>query len=180
MNEGSPRHQLLQPPLSLVAHLPVIEYANNAYREWKKLHSMGVESLRSRCSCTSDRHCADCLEVETIMRRVSALLEQHHVEPDMSRDVASNAIVRRDVADVLDSLARLKPVQSLWLRKRYEAFRDSQSLIRSPWPPPALYDFLLVQTDYALGADQAARERLSIEVPAIDPQLDRPFEPNNE
>lgn len=177
MNEGRPRQQLLHPPLSLVAHLPVIEYPSKAFCDWRaqRLVKTEIDPIKRRCSCTSKRNCAKRRDVYSLTSDITVLLKENVSLPDLHDDPDRNAAVRRDVENGVSRLACLQPGLSPWLSKRCEAFRDASALIQSQWPPPALYDFLLVETGYGFNEKVDERDWLSIDVPAIDPYFDSSF-----
>jgi hypothetical protein len=125
--EGKPRPQMLLPPLRLVAHLPIIE-------SWVPSNSPDSEDHWCRCKKMSMRPDSGfSVALRNALLRPEARAYQstfHDTEPGR-------------LAGALESLAKAGG-DTLWLRRRREAYQAAHAADPQQWPPPVALDWIYV------------------------------------
>lgn len=138
-SEGKPRPQGLLPPLSLVAHLPVVE-------SWAR-HQLPASSNLPKCCCAGRKFWSildrwknfeEFLELVTT-RSAASRIEQG--EGARSKEAR--------LLDHLDTLAKIADHKDNdWLCKRRDAYRIQYlANPQQPWPPPVAMDWLWVDLE---------------------------------
>jgi len=143
--EGKPRPQMLPPPLSLVAHLPIIE-------------SLVERPGAKGCRCerqTEDRSAKVRHFAEDLLEKLAS------VAGNTANDPAP-----QETANLLEKLEELVRTseeaageQSGWLGQRREAYKREHLASPRQWPPPVAMDWLYVD----LGSK--SHDLLTLEVP---------------
>ena len=125
--EGSPRPQMLPPPLSLVAHLPIIE-------SWELPNKNSKGNL---CVC-----CGSPDRMPRVQEVVLKLLDSIDAAGSISK---SHEDTNPDLLRTsLNLLADLDGRPDSWLHRRAEAYVREHSATPTGWPPPCALDWLWV------------------------------------
>jgi hypothetical protein len=179
---------LLPPPLVLVAHLPVIEYAEDSHKKWMEAREMELAQMGPLCRCTTRgmglSAAAQVVGNEGVVEKTIAFLKEYGVQVSASGSARGHA---RPCALALLRQLEKTGSTSPWLERRRIAFERSQGLIRAPWPPPSVYDYLPVCVDHHTGeAGTGGTDWVPprIEVRSVNPELDadlgnRPVQTDN-
>jgi DNA primase catalytic core len=143
--EGKPRPQMLQPPLQLVAHLPVLEV--------KQMRASGGDSTSSISKASDKRNEG----LKCLLRIWQHIVEQKggpstiaDKHPERLARMIARKIhpERRDVdglADDLRCLAQVFPENEDWLKKRAAAYEREHAATPLPWASPVALDWLWVE-----------------------------------
>ena len=178
MAEGRPRPQVLPSPLTLIAHVPVIE-------RWKfpdpgeptdrnERHDAQRASVRADCRCQREaKRSEDFKKGSQPKRRSRDLADRNSDCPNLIRRIVARLDPQRRIASTIDDPDRSDTYEMLeeltsmaddsrHLEGRACAYLRSASSLPANWPPPALLDWLYVRME--AGEDCG----VEIEVPAED------------
>jgi DNA primase catalytic core len=145
--EGKPRPQMLPPPLSLVAHLPVIE-------------SFNPENGKEGCPCQRWQRSSRIRDFGIFANKLLGAIStiRGNTSQDTSPEKLANLLEQLE----LFVLTTGKPdsEQSGWLKERRTAYQREHANSPRSWPPPVALDWLFAD----LPEGQASFPKL--EVPA--------------
>jgi hypothetical protein len=158
--EGKPRPQMLPPPLSLVAHLPIIE-------------SINPEDGKAGCRCqrwlSLDRMRDFRVFAEKLLDTISTV--RGNTSHDRSPEKLANVLEELEIF-VLNS-GKPDKEQSGWLKERRLAYLREHANSSRNWPPPVALDWLFAD----LTGEHANFPKLEVpayslatgEIPRADP-----------
>jgi hypothetical protein len=145
--EGKPRPQMLPPPLSLVAHLPIIE-------------SINPEDGKAGCRCqrwlSLDRMRDFRIFAEKLLNTLSPA--RGNTSHDRSPEKLANVLEELEI--LVQHGGKPDKEQSGWLKERRAAYLREHSNSPRNWPPPISLDWLFAD----LSGEQSNFPKL--EVPA--------------
>lgn len=158
LSTGKPRQQMLPQPLTLVAHLPIIEVsrpAKNSSADDAK-HEENCEKVQ--CTCARAKHTDD-KSLFGLCEKVTSFIDKHQQAPkDLFGPGKSDA--RASMLDITGALTVGCGKNSPGLKMRDKVCRSQAGVIATAWPPPAVYDFLPVVVDYGKDAPTIAVPRI--------------------
>lgn len=160
--EGKPRPQALPPPLSLVAHLPLIESWSRPDQTCQK-----PSTGRTKGTCKCNIHVAKPLSSDGF--NLNELAQA--LDPDRIR-IRQSTLDDDDpskLGGLLRNLATRAGANGKdWLYLRAKAYEEKAWTDPAPWPPPAAVDWLWIDLGKP-GADGYPE----IDVPPVEPRIQR-------
>jgi DNA primase catalytic core len=127
--EGKPRPQMLPPPLSLVAHLPVIESSNQI-------------ASRTSCQCQRWQREDRMQKVRGFAGRLLQRFSEVRGNTGDDRSPEKLAGILEDLEKLVLTRSQQDQGQGDWLRERREAYLREHAACPRQWPPPVALDWL--------------------------------------
>jgi hypothetical protein len=134
--EGKPRPQMLPPPLSLVAHLPIIESTTPGDAK------AGTASGKGTCRCQRGRDCSG--RVRGLAGQLLAAFSTVTGNTGNDRSPQDLARLLKELENLACTTEEAREEQSGWLRERRKAYLREHLASPRQWPPPVALDWLFV------------------------------------
>ncbi|MGD2093023.1 MAG: hypothetical protein PVH61_43075, partial [Candidatus Aminicenantes bacterium] len=156
MTEGKPRQQMLQHPLQLVAHLPIIEISYN----------QSVENGKNKVKCACKR--------EKVGNKINEIFQEVLKIKKCFEVKKNNHHPKTELADFLEKFSKISglKLKNLWLEERAKAYKNYSMVKLSELPPPAIYDWLPVFTDISDDRKDPEKQQSLIEIPPFTTEKD--------
>jgi hypothetical protein len=148
MTEGKPRQQMLQHPLQLVAHLPIIEIPPH--------QTCDIRKSKVKCACNREK----------IGNKINETLEKFLEIKKYFETKRNIHHPKTEIADFLEKLSKMSgKFKDLWLEERAVAYKNNSMVKPSELPPPAIYDWLPVFSDISDDRNDHEKQQSLIEIP---------------